>query len=69
MSPEMQTKFAMWRAKNANGELSRADMAEIIRAIRGDRVGAQVASDQSRRKKAKAEIPNADDLLSELDGL
>jgi len=42
------------------------DMAEAIRALRADRVGASIASDKSKRAKAKAEIPDANDLLSEM---
>lgn len=42
---------------------------EAIILIRGGRVAAQQASDASKRKGAKAAIPNADDLLGELEGL
>lgn len=69
MSPEMMSKIAGWRAAALEGKLSTADMAEAIRLIRGDRKGAAIASAKSRTAKAKAEVPTADDLLSELDGL
>lgn len=69
MSPELQSKIAVWRAKAVNGTLSLEEMKEAIIALRADRVGAAVASDASRRKKAKAEIPDANDLLAELGDL
>lgn len=70
MSPEVASKIALWRARIADGqELSIEEQAEAIRILRADRVGAAVASETSRRKKAKAEIPTAADLLSELGDL
>jgi len=69
MSPELQSKISIWRAKAVNGTLSLEEMKEAITALRADRVGAAVASDASRRKKAKAEIPDANDLLAEMGGL
>lgn len=66
MSPELQSKIATWRAKAVNGTLSPEEMKEAILALRADRVGAAVASAASKRTKAKAEIPSADDMLSEL---
>lgn len=69
MSPELQSKIAIWRAKAADGRLTEDDMREAILALRADRVGAQVASDKSRRAKAKVEIPTAADMLGELRGL
>jgi len=67
-SPELQAKLAQWKQAAAEGTLSRADMKEIILHLRKDRMAAQSASDASRRKKVKAEVPNADDLLNELLG-
>ena len=69
MSPELTSKIAIWRAKAVNNTLSLEDMKEAITALRQDRVGASIASDSSRRKKAKAEIPDANDLLAEMGGL
>lgn len=69
MSPELQAKIAIWRAKAVDGRLTEDDMREAILALRADRVGAQVASDKSRRAKAKIEIPTAADLINELKGL
>jgi hypothetical protein len=66
MSPELVSKIAIWRAKSLDGRLTEDDMKEAILALRQDRVGAQIASDKSRRAKAKVEIPSADDLLKEM---
>ncbi len=69
MSPELVSKIAIWRQHAAAGTLTQDQMKEAIMALRADRVGASIASAASQRKKAKAEIPSADDLLDELDGL
>jgi hypothetical protein len=65
-SPELQAKIAIWRKRALEGTLSREEMAEAIVALRAGRVGAHVASETSRRKRAIVEIPSADDLLNEL---
>ena len=69
MSPELTAKVGIWRAKAADGRLTQAEMADAIIALRAGRVGAQIASDTSRRKKAVTAIPTADDLLGELEGM
>jgi hypothetical protein len=69
MTPEMSSKIADWRAKALANQLTEAELAEAIRALRADRIGASIASEKSRRAKAKVEIPSANDLLSELEGL
>lgn len=66
MSPELQSKIALWRQKAVQGTLTQEEMREAILALRADRVGAAVASAASKRSKAKAEIPDADDLLAEM---
>ncbi|TXH42216.1 MAG: hypothetical protein E6Q97_36070 [Desulfurellales bacterium] len=64
---ETQAKIANWRARISNGEiLPPAEMAEAIRLLRAGRVGASIASEKSRRTKAKAEVPDADALLKEM---
>ncbi len=65
MSPELQSKIALWRQKAVAGTLSPDEMKEAILALRQDRIGASIASAASKRTKAKAEIPDADDLLAE----
>lgn len=66
MSPELNAKIAIWRAKALDNRLTPDDMREAIAAMRQDRVGASIASETSRRKKAIVEIPSADDMLGEL---
>lgn len=66
MSPELQAKITYWRQLSLDGKLDADTLAEAVKAMRAERVGAQVASDKSRRAKAKAEIPSADDLLAEM---
>lgn len=66
MSPELQSKIALWRQKAVAGTLSPDEMREAILALRQDRIGASIASAASKRTKAKAEIPDADDLLAEM---
>lgn len=66
MSPELQSKITLWRARAANGTLTQDEMREAIAALRADRIGAAIASDKSKRAKAKAEIPDAGDLLKEM---
>lgn len=68
-SAETQARLAILRSKATDGTITEEEMREGIRLLRGDRIGAQVASDSSRRKKAVAVIPSADDLLEELGGL
>ena len=68
MTPELQAKIQLWRQKAIAGDLTPEEMAEAIIALRAGRVGAQVASEASKRKKAVAEIPDADDLVKELLG-
>ncbi|MDE2097542.1 MAG: hypothetical protein KGL39_09875 [Patescibacteria group bacterium] len=66
VTPETQAKIAIWRQKAVEGTLTVEEMKEAIHLLRAGRIGAHIASDTSRRKKAKADIPSADDLLAEL---
>lgn len=66
MTPELSSKIQTWRARCVDGTITKPELAEAIRALRSDRVGAAIASDKSRRAKAKAEIPDANDLLTEM---
>lgn len=67
MTPaELQSKVAVWRARAENGTLTEDDMIVAIRELRAGRFGAQQASEASKRKKAIAAVPNADELIKEL---
>lgn len=65
-SPHLQAQIAVWRQRALEGTLSQDEMKEVIKALRGDRMAAQTASENSRRKIARAVVPNADELLGEL---
>jgi hypothetical protein len=69
ISPELQSKIADWRRKATEGTLTLPEMREAILHLRAGRVSAANASATAKRKKAIAEIPHAEDLLSELKGL
>lgn len=70
MSPELQSKIALWRAKAAQGgNLSLEEMREAVGLLRGERKSAAEKSEAGRRKKAKKLVKSADQLLSELDNL
>lgn len=66
MSPELASRIQIWRQRARDNTLTEADMAEAVAALRGDRQGAAIASDTSRRKSAKAAIPDAESMLAEL---
>ena len=71
-SPELQLKIQEWRAKAQAGTLTQDEMREAIAALRKDRAGVQQATAGSRVTKTKTAAgkkPDADDLLSELEGL
>ena len=64
--PETQAKMAVWRQKAQDGTLTVDEMKEAIIILRAGRLAAASASAPAKRAKAKADIPAADDLLSEL---
>lgn len=66
---ELQAKIADWRRRSTEGTLELSEMKEAILHLRAGRVSAANASAASKRKKAIAEIPHADDMLNELDSL
>jgi hypothetical protein len=69
MTPELAAKISLWRMKALENTLTEAEMAQAVLELRAGRVGASVASETSRKKKAIVEIPSADALLDELGGL
>ena len=69
MNPETIAEVAVLRQKSAEGTLTQDDMKKAIRFLRADRRSAAAASEISRRGKAKAAIPSADDMLDQLGGL
>lgn len=67
-SPDLQAKIALWREKARNNTLSFEEMKEAVAALRSARSAIPVATGGSKVSRSKPK-PNADDLLSELDGL
>lgn len=65
-SPELQSKLAVWRAKALDGSITKEEMHEAMALMRGERTGAVKASENSRRKTARAAVPSADELMDEL---
>lgn len=65
-SPDLQSKIAVWRQKTRDGSMTPDEYREAIAAIRGERKSAANASEQSKRTKAKAQVPDAKSLLADL---
>lgn len=66
---ELQIKFAEWRRKAAEGTITLDEMKEAVLLVRAGRMAASAAAQSSKRTAAKKVIPNASELLDELDGL
>lgn len=69
VSLEMQAKLAEWRRKSAEGTITLEEMKEAIVALRAGRLAAGAAASVAKRKAAAKVIPNADELLGELDDI
>lgn len=65
-SPELSSKIALWRAKCAENTITKEELTEFARLLREERRSAAVAS-ATKKSRAKAAAPNADDLLKELE--
>lgn len=68
---ELQAKIASWRLRAAEGTLTLDEMKEAVKHLRAGRLSAAQAAgaSASKRKRAIAEIPSAEDMLADLDGL
>lgn len=66
MTPELNSKIAIWRAKSVEGKLTPEELREAIAALRQGRVGASIASAASKRSKAVAVIPDANSMLDDM---
>lgn len=69
MSPEVIAEISQLRSKIESGTASLDDCKRAVILMRGDRKGAAVASETSRRAKVKAEVKHADEMLDELGDL
>lgn len=66
---ELQSKIANWRQKAAEKTLTLEEMKEAVIYLRAGRVNAASTAAATKRKKAAATIPNADDMLADLEDL
>lgn len=66
---ELQSKIANWRLRAAEKTLTLEEMKEAVIYLRAGRVNAASTAAATKRKKAVAVIPSADDMLSDLEGL
>lgn len=67
MSPDTLARIEHWRRKAVDGTLTTDEMKQAVLDMREDRKRAGPSTGEaSRRKKAKAEIPSADDMLDEM---
>lgn len=62
-SPELQSRIANWRAKQAAGTMTIADWTECLLALRQARMGAQAASAASKARKAPVDTNALKDSL------
>jgi hypothetical protein len=68
-STETLSRIAQLRAKILDNTITLEEMKEGVILLRQDRKSAASSSDSTRRAKAKAAIPSADDMLDELGGI
>jgi hypothetical protein len=66
ISPELQSKIAVWRQKAAEGTMTLEELTAAVAFLRSDRKSALVASSAKRTAKAKKAIPDASELLKDL---
>jgi len=66
MSPEINAKMPIWRARAARGELSAAEVFDAMATLRQGRQSASEQTVAKRAVKAKAAIPSADDMVAQM---
>lgn len=69
ITPELQSKIALWRMKTADGTITQEELKEAIKHLRQGRLAAASAAARSPKAKARVAAPSAESLLDELDGL
>lgn len=68
MSPEILSKMPIWKARAARGELTEAEVFEAMAALRAGRQAAAEQTVTKRATRAKAVIPDADELVRQMLG-
>jgi len=66
MTPEINAKMPIWRARAARGELSQAEVFEAMSVLRAGRQSAAEQTVAKRTTRAKAAVPTADDMLAQM---
>lgn len=67
--PVLQSQIAEWRARcsGIGAPMTQEEFKKALTLLRAGRVSAAVSSESARRKRAKVEVPSADDLLDQMD--
>lgn len=65
-SPEMLSKIAQWRDKQARGEMTLEDYVGAMSALRVARAGAQAAGGSKAKSKAPVDVGALKDSLKAL---
>jgi hypothetical protein len=68
-SPELTSRIAHWRAKQAAGEMTIEDWKRVFTDLRQERASAQAASSASKGKRAAKAPVNTEALKDSLRGL
>jgi len=69
LTPEQNARINELQLKYAAGIATPDDIKEFVAITRQGRVSALTSSNTAKAKKAKAEIPSADELLADLDAM
>lgn len=67
LSPELQTKFDIWRRKSADNTITMEELREAVMALRGSRRSAAEAS-PTKSRSSRSPARSADDMLGDLMG-
>jgi len=67
ISPELSQKISEWRIRCADGTITQEEMIEAVRYLRAGRVASASSAAVTKRKAAIKAIPNAADLLDEIE--
>ena len=66
ITPEMQSKLAIWRQKASEGTISIDEMRQAVRELRAGRQAAIQSASAAKKSSSKAPARSVDDLLGEL---
>jgi hypothetical protein len=66
MTPELASQVELWRMKIADKTITKEEMRQAVIHLRQGRLMAASSSAAAKKKVSKA-IPNADDLLADME--